>query len=135
MSELSLFGVVQYVGVERAEDWVEFYSRIFGFSRIPDDVRYGIMPRGVLLQSPCRKFFLQLIEPEGAAQFAAMEENLQRIGLGTPDVLKTVSCLEKRGIEFLSTDRVHTTERGALTTSLLGGVMFELVHVSPEAQR
>ena len=135
LSELSLFGVVQYVGVERAEDWVEFYSRIFGFSRIPDDVRYGIMPRGVLLQSPCRKFFLQLIEPEGAAQFAAMEENLQRIGLGTPDVLKTVSCLEKRGIEFLSTDRVHTTERCALTTSLLGGVMFELVHVSPEAQR
>ena len=48
LSELSLFGVVQYVGVERAEDWVEFYSRIFGFSRIPDDVRYGIMPRGVL---------------------------------------------------------------------------------------
>ena len=131
--DLSLFGVVQYVGVERTEDWAEFYGRIFGFKRIPDDVRYGIMPRGVLLQSPCRKFFMQLIEPEGAAQFAAMEENLQRIGLGTHDVMAAVAGLEKRGIEFLATDRVHTTERGALTTSQLGGVMFELVHVDSKA--
>ncbi|SDH89079.1 VOC family protein [Propionivibrio dicarboxylicus] len=134
INNLSFFGVVQYVGVERAEDWVEFYRQIFGFTRIPDNVRYGIMPRGVLLQSPCRSFFLQLIEPEGAAQFAAMEENLQRIGLGTPDVFGTAAELEKRGIEFLSTERVRTTERGALTTALLGGVMFELVHTSPDTQ-
>lgn len=125
---LNFFGIVQYVGVERIGDWAEFYSQIFGFVPLPDTVRFGIMPKGLLLQSPCRKFFLQLIEPDGAAQYAPMEEHLQRIGLGTPDVLGTVAQLEKRGIEFHSTELVHTNERGALTKAVLGGVMFELVH-------
>ena len=128
INDLSFFGIVQYIGVERTEDWSQFYTQIFGFTPISDEVRYGIMPRGVLLQSPCKKFFVQLIEPEGAAQFAPMEEHLQRVGLGTPDVIATVSTLEKRGIEFLATEKVHTSERGALTKSILGGVMFELVH-------
>lgn len=125
---LDFFGIVQYVGVNRTEDWTEFYSQIFGFIPIPDTIRFGIMPRGLLLQSPCRKFFLQLIEPDGAAQYAPMEEELQRVGLGTPDVIATASELEKRGIEFLATEKVHTSERGALTKAVLGGVMFELVH-------
>jgi len=132
--DMNFFGLVQYIGVERTEDWSEFYTQIFGFTPIPDNVRYGIMPRGMLLQSPCRKFFMQLIEPEGAAQFAPMEEHLQRIGLGTPDVITTAAELEKRGIEFLTTEKVHTNERGALTKSVLGGVMFELVHTSPDIQ-
>lgn len=128
---LDFFGVVQYVGVDRTEDWTEFYTQIFGFSVIPDDVRFGIMPRGLLLQSPCRKFYLQLIEPDGAAQFAPMEEHLQRIGFGTSDVIATTTDLESRGIEFLATDKVHTSDRGALTKVMLGGVMFELVHTEP----
>ncbi|WP_153111440.1 VOC family protein [Propionivibrio limicola] len=127
INNLNFFGIVQYVGVDRTEDWAEFYSQLFGFSRIPDSVRFGIMPKGELLQSPCRKFFLQLIEPDGAAQYAPMEEHLQRIGLGTPDVISTAAELEKRGIEFLATDKVHTNERGALTKAVLGGLMFELV--------
>ena len=125
---LDFFGIVQYVGVDRSNDWTEFYSQIFGFIPIPDTVRFGIMPRGLLLQSPCKKFYLQLIEPDGAAQYAPIEEQLQRIGLGTPDVIAAASELEKRGIEFLNTDKVHTSERGALTKAILGGVMFELVH-------
>ncbi len=130
---LYFFGIVQYVGVERTEDWTEFYTQIFGFTVIPDSVRFGIMPKGLLLQSPCRKFFLQLIEPEGAAQYAPMEEHLQRIGFGTPDVLAATAELEKRGVEFLATDKVHTSDRGALTKAVLGGVMFELVHAEPIA--
>lgn len=130
---LDYFGIVQYVGVDRTEDWAEFYAQLFGFTRIPDDVRFGIMPKGLLLRSPCRKFFLQLIEPDGTAQFAPMEEHLQRIGFGTDNVLATASELEKLGIEFLSTEKVHTNERGALTKALLGGVMFELVHTAPNA--
>lgn len=130
---LDYFGIVQYVGVDRTEDWAEFYAQLFGFARIPDDVRFGIMPKGLLLRSPCRKFFLQLIEPDGTAQFAPMEEHLQRIGFGTDNVLATASELEKLGIEFLSTEKVHTNERGALTKALLGGVMFELVHTAPNA--
>lgn len=130
---LDYFGIVQYVGVDRTEDWAEFYAQLFGFTRIPDDVRFGIMPKGLLLRSPCRKFFLQLIEPDGTAQFAPMEEHLQRIGFGTDNVLATAGELENRGIEFLATEKVHTNERGALTKALLGGVMFELVHTTPNA--
>lgn len=128
INDMHYFGLVQYVGVDRTLDWAEFYSQIFGFRQLPDAVRFGIMPKGLLLQSPCEKFYLQLIEPEGAAQYAPMEEHFQRIGLGTPDVIGTTRELGNRGIDFLATEKVHTTERGALTTAMLGGVMFELVH-------
>ena len=128
INAMHYFGLVQYVGVDRTLDWAEFYSQIFGFRQLPDTVRFGIMPKGLLLQSPCQKFYLQLIEPDGAAQYAPMEEHFQRIGLGTPDVIGTTRELEKRGIDFLATEKVHTTERGALTAAMLGGVMFELVH-------
>jgi len=131
---MHFFGIVQYIGPERTADWVEFYRQIFGFKPLSDSVRFGIMPKGQLLQSPCRNFYLQLIEPDENAQFAPMEEHLQRIGLGTPDVLATVAALQKRGIEFLTTDLVHTSERGALTKPLLGNVMFELVRSSPEGE-
>ena len=131
INTMHYFGLVQYVGVDRTLDWAEFYSQIFGFRQLPDTVRFGIMPKGLLLQSPCQKFYLQLIEPDGAAQYAPMEEHFQRIGLGTPDVIGTTRELEKRGIEFLSTEKVHTTERGALTSAMLGGVMFEFVHTEP----
>ena len=128
---LHFFGIVQYVGPDRTADWVEFYSQIFGFTPLPDTVRFGIMPKGLLLRSPCHNFFLQLIEPDEIARFGPAEEHLQRIGLGTPDVLATVALLEKRGIEFLASEKVRSSERGALTKSTLGSVMFELVHDDP----
>ncbi len=131
INDMHFFGIVQYVGVDRTLDWAEFYAQIFGFRQLPDSVRFGIMPKGQLLQSPCGKFYLQLIEPDGTAQYAPMEEHFQRIGLGTSDVIGTTRELEKRGIEFLSTEKVHTTERGALTAAMLGGVMFEFVHTEP----
>ena len=130
---MNFFGIVQYVGVERIGDWAEFYSQIFGFMPLPDTVRFGIMPKGLLLQRPCKKFFLQLIEPDGTAQYAPMEEHLQRIGLGTSDVIATAAELQKRGIEFHATELVHTNERGALSKAVLGGVMFELVHSEPDS--
>jgi 4-hydroxyphenylpyruvate dioxygenase len=125
---LHFFGIVQYIGADRTADWVEFYSQIFGFAPLPDSVRFGILPRGLLLQSPCRSFYLQLIEPDEVARYSPAEEHLQRIGLGTPDVLATVGILQKRGIEFLVSEKVQASERGALTTASLGSVMFELVH-------
>jgi 4-hydroxyphenylpyruvate dioxygenase len=128
INDMHYFGIVQYVGIDRTRDWVEFYGQILGFYPLPDTVRFGIMPKGLLLQSPCAKFYLQLIEPDSAAQQTPMEEHLQRIGLGTPEVIATTRELEKCGVDFLSTDKVHTTERGALTAAMLGGVMFEFVH-------
>jgi len=127
---LAYFGVVQYVGFGRSGDWIEFYRRLFGFSPVPDTVRFGIMPKGVLLRSPCGKFWLQLVEPEGNAQFAPSDEHLNRVGLGTPDVMAAVRTLQKRGIDFIATSLVHTSERGALTVASAGGVMFELVHAN-----
>jgi 4-hydroxyphenylpyruvate dioxygenase len=130
---MHFFGIVQYIGADRTADWVEFYTQIFGFKPLPDRVRFGIMPKGLLLQSPCRNFFLQLIEPDDTARYAPSEEHLQRIGLGTADVMATVALLEKRGVEFLSSEKVHSSERGALTKPCLGSVMFELVHDEPAA--
>lgn len=130
---LHFFGLVQYVGPDRSADWTEFYRQIFGFAPVPDSVRYGIMPKGHLLRSPCRNFFLQLIEPEDTARYAPMDEHLQRIGFGAPDVLDAVAALQKRGVEFMTSDRVRTTERGALTRPTPDGVMFELVKSEPDA--
>jgi hypothetical protein len=41
--------------------------------------------------------------------------------------------LEKRGVEFLASEKVHSSDRGALTKPCLGSVMFELVHDEPAA--
>jgi 4-hydroxyphenylpyruvate dioxygenase len=129
---MEFFGIVQYVGTDRTADWVEFYTRLFGFTPLPHQVRFGILPKGLVLQSPCRKFYLQLIDPgAGTTSELAEDERLQRIGLGTPDVMAAVAALEKRGIEFVRSDQVKPTDRGALTRSYLGSVMFELVHREP----
>ena len=125
---LHFFGIVQYVNTDRTPDWVEFYSRLFGFTPLPESVRFGILPKGLLLESPCRSFYLQLIEPQPAATDVDWDEHLQRIGIGAPDVPAAVRALQRRGIEFVASETVHASERGALTKSFLGSVMFELVH-------
>jgi 4-hydroxyphenylpyruvate dioxygenase len=125
------FGVVQYIGVDRMADWELFYAELFGFTTVPDGQRFGIMPKGRVLRSPCGKFFLQLIEPEPSAWDVANEECLQRIALSTPDVLKSVEDLRQNGLEFTETQLVHSEYRGALTQTYLGGVSFELVHRDP----
>ena len=122
------FGIVQYIGNDRMADWTEFYSELMGFRALPDDERYGILPKGRILQSPCGSFFLQLIEPKPGILDVEPEESLQRVGLGTPDVMKSVAALRERGVGFVQSDDVHPNERGALTQSFVGGVMFELVH-------
>jgi 4-hydroxyphenylpyruvate dioxygenase len=122
------FGIVQYIGNDRTEDWTEFYAELFGFKELPDEQRYGILPKGRILRSPCGEFFLQLIEPKPGIFDVEANESLQRIGLGTPDVLQTVKALRERGVGFVESQGVHSDTRGALTQSYLGGVMFELVH-------
>ena len=120
--------MVQYIGNDRMDDWTEFYRELFGFEELPDDVRHGILPKGRVLRSPCGSFHLQLIEPEPGILDADGDESLQRLGLGTPDVLASVKALRERGVGFVESQGVHTETRGALTQSYLGGVMFELVH-------
>ncbi len=124
---LHWFGVVQYVGAERSADWCEFYSSLFGFSELPADERFGILPKGSVLASPCGTFYLQLIEPDSLV-VDDTGERLQRIAFGAADVPAAVKALRARGVDFVETDQLHTEVRGALTRPTLGGVMFELVH-------
>ncbi len=127
---LHFFGVVQYIGNERTADWSEFYRELFGFSELTDEQRFGILPKGRILQSPCpaaSRFYIQLIEPEASVLDVEDDEQLQRIGLGTADVLATVAELGQRGVEFVQSRSVHTEDRGALTKTWLGSVSFELV--------
>ena len=125
---LHFFGVVQYIGNDRTDDWTEFYSALFGFTALPGEERFGILPKGRILKSPCQSFYLQLIEPEPTVLDVEDDECLQRLGLGTPDVPSTVAQLQIRGVEFLGAKSKEAETRGALTRTLMGSVMFELVH-------
>lgn len=127
------FGLVQYIGLGRYNDWIEFYKTLLGCSMIPQEQRFGIMPSGELLKAPSLNgqpgFMLQLVEPMLDAP--DNHERLQRIGLGVPDVLAAVEALQKRGIEFVESGLTHTEKRGAVTKTYLGSVVFELVQSTP----
>jgi 4-hydroxyphenylpyruvate dioxygenase len=127
---IHFFGIVQYIGVGRTYDWIEFYSALFGTSLIPDEQRFGIMPAGKLLRAPAlqpaNRFMLQIIEPEPDS--VDNRERLHRIGLGVPDVLAAVRALRALGMEFVESQAAHTEQRGAITKTYLGSVVFELVH-------
>ena len=131
MAGLHFFGVVQYIGNDRTQDWAEFYRELFGFTEVPAGQRFGVLPKGRILQSPCHaqsRFYVQLIEPEAGVLDVEDDETLQRIALGTADVLATVTDLGQRGVEFVQSRGVKTEDRGALTRSWLQSVSFELVH-------
>jgi 4-hydroxyphenylpyruvate dioxygenase len=128
---LHFFGVVQYIGNDRTEDWTEFYRELFGFTDLPLEQRFGILPKGRILRSPCpahSRFYIQLIEPEAGVLDVEDDEGLQRIGLGTSDVLSTAAELAQRGVEFVESRGVQVESRGALTKTWMGNVSFELVH-------
>jgi 4-hydroxyphenylpyruvate dioxygenase len=123
---LHWFGLVQYIGPGRSDDWTAFYRELFDWRALPDDQRYGILPRGRLLRSPCG-LMLQLVEPEPGEASAERDESLQRVGFGVRDVMGAVGALRERGVEFVETEALHPGSRGALTRTQLGSVMFELV--------
>lgn len=128
LAGLHFFGVVQAVGRGRTREWTDFYQLLMGFRALPEDRFVGILPKGSLLESPCGKFYLQLIEPPEDAGDLPWDEELIRVGLGTPDVLAATAVLSSRGVIFVDNSSVHTSEKGALTQLYKGGVSFELVH-------
>lgn len=131
---LHWFGIVQYVGEGRIADWCAFYSEMFGFSALPDVQRFGILPAGRVLASPCGSFYLQLIEPPPDSepeQAAGGAEQLQRVAFGAADVPGAVRALRQNGVEFVDSAALHPDARGALTQALFGDVRFELVHHVP----
>jgi 4-hydroxyphenylpyruvate dioxygenase len=128
LAGMRYFGVVQYIGAQRSADWQTYYEHMFDFSAMPDEERFGILPKGKLMKSPCGSFLWQLIEPEPWMDADDSPECLQRIGLGVPDVGEAVRALKVRGVEFVESARLHPEDRGALTRATLGSVAFELVH-------
>jgi 4-hydroxyphenylpyruvate dioxygenase len=135
LTGLHWFGIVQYIDADRMEDWCAFYGEVFGFVELPDDKRFGIMPNGKILASPCKSFYLQLVDPAPGLLDFECEEILQRIGLGAPSVPQAMAALHERGVDFLESGGVHSNERGALTQHWMGSVTFELVHDLEAADR
>jgi len=128
LAGMSYFGVVQYIGAARSADWQTYFEHMFDFTSIPDEERFGILPKGKLMKSPCGTFLWQLVEPDVWMEGDDSPECLQRIGFGVPDVAEAVIALKARGVEFVESTRLHPEDRGALTRAALGSVAFELVH-------
>ena len=127
---LHWFGVVQAIMTGRTADWLDFYNTLFGFTVLPQGQYFGVLPKGTLLESPCHKFYLQLVEPPPGSEEIHWDEGLVRVGLGAPDIPKAVKALKDRGIVFVDHGAVQPSDKGALTQIYLDGVNFELV-VSP----
>lgn len=94
------------------DEWMEFYSKIFGFTEIRYfDIRgksgTGLLSRALL--SPCKTFAIPINEPtdkKSQIQEYLDEykgEGVQHIALTTEDIVDTVRKLRKAGIEFLDT--------------------------------
>jgi len=124
---LHWFGVVQAIQAERTADWLDFYRTLFGFTVLPRGQYFGVLPKGTLLESPGRKFYLQLIEPPPGADEIRWDEGLVRVGLGAAHVPAATRALRERGILFIDRGAVQPSDKGALTQVYLGGVTFELV--------
>src|SRR5262245_33602536 len=93
---LHWFGIVQSILADRTGDWLDFYVTLFGFVPLPEGRYFGVVPKGTLLESPCRKFYLQLIEPPSGSEGGHWEEGLVRVGLGAPDVPPATRALKER---------------------------------------
>jgi 4-hydroxyphenylpyruvate dioxygenase len=128
---LHWFGVVQAILNERTPDWLDFYRSLFGFTVLPRGQYFGVLPKGTLLESPCHKFYLQLIEPPPGADEIHWDEGLVRVGFGAPDIPAATRALQERGIVFIDRGAVQPSDKGALTQVYLGGVTFELVVSKP----
>src|SRR6185312_2918866 len=117
---LHWFGVVQTVQADRSADWIDFYRHLLGFSELPEGKYFGVLPKGTLLESPCHKFYLQLVEPPPGAEEIHWDEGLVRVGLGAPDIPAAVAALQKRGVVFVDHGAVQPSHKGALTQAYLG---------------
>jgi 4-hydroxyphenylpyruvate dioxygenase len=127
LADLRWFGIVQYIGADRSDDWVAFYQSLFGFTQLGADRDTGVLPSGCVLASPDGSLQLQLIEPPLDLDDGV--ERLHRLAFGAPDIPAAAAALRARGVTFVETRQLSVQPRGALTQAWLDTVMFELVHV------
>jgi 4-hydroxyphenylpyruvate dioxygenase len=127
LAGMHFFGVVQAIGAGRAPEWIDFYRQLMDFRPLPEGHYFGVMPKGTLLECPCNQFYIQLVEPPEGAGGLQWEEQLIRVGFGTPDVLAAMRELQQRGIVFVDREPAGSSAKGALTQLYKGGISFELV--------
>lgn len=134
LAGMHFFGVVQAIGAGRSPEWIDFYQQLMDFRALPEGRYFGVMQKGTLLESPCHRFYMQLVEPPAGAGGLQWEEQLIRVGLGVPDVLAAVRTLQARGIVFLDRSDARPSDKGAVTQLYKGGISFELVISQLEKQ-
>jgi 4-hydroxyphenylpyruvate dioxygenase len=127
LAGMHFFGVVQAIDAGRAPEWIDFYAQLMDFRVLPEGQYFGVVRKGTLLESPCRKFYLQLVEPPEGAGGLQWSEQLLRVAFGTPDVEAATRALAERGIGFIDREPVRPNANGALTQLFKGSVSFELV--------
>ncbi|GAA1015390.1 4-hydroxyphenylpyruvate dioxygenase [Acrocarpospora pleiomorpha] len=102
--------------VEHMDEWVEFYERVMGFTRmaefIGDDIatEYSALMSKVVANGT-RKVKFPLNEPAAGKRKSQIDEYLefyggpgvQHIALATNDILSTVDRMRAAGVEFLET--------------------------------
>jgi 4-hydroxyphenylpyruvate dioxygenase len=133
LTGMHFFGVVQTIGAARLPEWIDFYQQLMDFRPLPEGSYFGVLRKGTLLASPCNTFYLQLVKPPEDGAVLKWEEQLVRVGIGSPDVLASVRELSQRGIVFVDREPSKTSSKGALTQLYKGGISFELV-VSEEGK-
>ncbi|BCK72298.1 hypothetical protein Srufu_062510 [Streptomyces libani subsp. rufus] len=92
---------------------VAFYENVLGFSMIFEEkITVGAQAMlSKVVQDASRTVTLTLIEPDTTAQSGQIDsflsanggEGIQHIAFSTPNAVETVSVMEERGVEFLST--------------------------------
>ena len=135
LAGMHFFGVVQAIGEGRTPEWTDFYRQLMDFGTLPEGRYFGVVPKGTLLESPCHRFYIQLVEPPAGAGGLQWEEQLIRVGFGVPDVPRAVRELQRRGMVFIDREPALANEKGALTQLYKGGVSFELVASHLEDQQ
>ena len=127
LAGLHWFGVVQAILAGRTRDWVDFYESLFGFSVLPQGTHFGVLPNGTLLESPCHKFYLQLIEPPLRP---GRRSPRREPGPGGPRHARRAgggAGPRRARHRVRRSGAVQPSDKGALTQVYLGSVTFELV--------
>ena len=100
-------------------------TTLLGFTVLPQAQYFGVLPTGTLFKRPGHKFYLQLLKPPEQAAVQAWQGKLTRGRFGAPDITVLVAQLSERGVNFVDSNSVHTSDTRPVT--YLGGTSFEFV--------
>ena len=118
--------VVGNVELGRMDQWVGFYNRVMGFTNMKEFVGDDIATKYSALMSKVvadgnRKVKFPLNEPAAGKRKSQIDEYLefyggpgvQHVALATGDIVRAVTEMRARGVEFLSTPASYYDELGS----------------------